>query len=213
MSRPRRFPDSTVLNAASVVVARMGPERFTLADVGKEVGLSAATLVQRFGSKRLLMLALLEQTVGLVDERFNAAIENNESPLDALYGAAIGRADQTDGPASLSNRFAFLMLEMGDPDFHALAVESTRKAIVGYKMMLDKAIEAGELTDGYLDTQQLAETIHAMTLGSLMLWAIRRDGTPKPRTTRDLDTLLRPFRRGPRRASSARTSSSAPDPG
>lgn len=191
--RPRRLPDSAILDAAAKVVNRTGPERFTLADVGGEVGLSAATLVQRFGSKRALLLAMLEQTVNLVDENFEAAFANTESPLEGLYAAAHQRMSQFDGPESLANRLAFVLLEMNDPEFHALAVESARKAVNAYKLMLDNALDAGELSNAG-DTQALAESIHAMTLGSLMMWAITRAGG-KPSIKRDLDNLLRPFKR------------------
>ena len=198
--RPRRLPDSAILDAAVIVVGRMGPDRFTLADVGQEVGLSAATLVQRFGSKRNLLLAMLEQTINLVEERFIAAVNANESPLDGIYAAATDRAAEFEGPDSLSNRFAFVLLELSDPEFQALAAETTRKAIAAYKQMIERAIAAGELSDGLFDPQHLAETIHAVTLGSMVMWAVLRDGSSRPRTKRDLDTLLRPFRRGPRRA-------------
>jgi len=200
--RPRRLPDSAILDAAAKVVNRTGPERFTLADVGLEVGLSAATLVQRFGSKRALMLAMLEQTVSLVDESFEAALANTNSPLEGLYAAAIGRASQIDGSDSLANRFAFVLLELNDPDFHTLAIESTKKAIAAYRIMLDNAIEAGELSENGTDTEALAESIHAMTLGSLMMWAIVRDGSAKAPVKRDLDNLLRPFKRAPHRSTS-----------
>ena len=57
MGRPRTKSDAAVLEAAAVVFGRTGPS-FTLADVAKEAGLAPATLVQRFGSKRGLLLAL-----------------------------------------------------------------------------------------------------------------------------------------------------------
>jgi len=197
--RPRRLPDSAILDAAAKVVNRTGPERFTLADVGGEVGLSAATLVQRFGSKRALLLAMLEQTVSLVDESFEASFANSESPLKGLYAAAVQRSAQFDSPESLANRFAFVLLEINDSEFHAVAVESARKTISAYKIMLDNAVEVGELSDAVTDTRGLAESIHAMTVGSLVMWAITREG-PKPPTRRDLDNLLRPFKRTSHRA-------------
>ncbi|MEO5903944.1 MAG: TetR/AcrR family transcriptional regulator [Gemmatimonadaceae bacterium] len=201
--RPRRLPDSAILDAAAKVVNRTGPERFTLADVGGEVGLSAATLVQRFGSKRALLLAMLEQTISLLDENFEAAFANTGSPLEGLYAAAVGRTSQFDAPESLANRLAFVLLEMNDPEFHSLAVESSRKAVNAYKIMLDNASDVGELSNAGADTQALAESIHAMTLGSLMMWAITREGD-RPPTRRDLDNLLRPFKSAPNRAAATR---------
>jgi len=39
-------------------MGELGPAKLTLARVAKAAGLSPATLVQRFGSKRALLLAL-----------------------------------------------------------------------------------------------------------------------------------------------------------
>ena len=47
--RPRTVSDVDILIAAHRVISRLGPARFTLADVAKESRLSPATLVQRFG--------------------------------------------------------------------------------------------------------------------------------------------------------------------
>src|SRR5512140_3168276 len=199
--RPRRLPDSAILDAAVKVVSRTGPERFTLADVGQEVGLSAATLVQRFGSKRLLMLAMLEQMTSIVNGRFTAKLEEGETPLESLYAAALDRADPNHGPEQVANGIAFLLMEINDPEFHAIAISSAQKAVEAYKSRLDDAIEDGDLTDSGIDTLELAETIHSMTLGSLMMWVINREAETKPRTKRDLDTLLRPYRRIPIKSS------------
>jgi AcrR family transcriptional regulator len=199
------MPDSAILLAAAKVVTKTGPENFTLADVGQEVGLSAATLVQRFGSKRLLMLAMLEQMTSIVNGRFAAKAAEAETPLESLYAAALDRADPTYGPENVANGLAFLLMEIGDPDFRSIAVSSAAQAVEAYKTMLDNAIEVGELSPTGIDTQNLAETIHSMTLGSLMMWVIHRDLASKPRTKRDLDTLLTPHRRSPQRSTSNHT--------
>ena len=54
--RPRATSDEDLLAATHRVVSRLGPN-LTLADVAKEAGVSPATLMQRFGSKRGLLLA------------------------------------------------------------------------------------------------------------------------------------------------------------
>jgi AcrR family transcriptional regulator len=192
--RPRRLSDAAILEAAFEVVRRTGPDRFTLADVGQEVGLSAATLVQRFGSKRSLLLAMLQQSVNRTDVRFAESIKPGESPLDTLYAAVLDRFRAVDHPDTLSNGFAFLMIEMSDPEFHVLAAESANNAIEGYRSMLQAAVEAGEL-DESLDIMYLAETIHALTWGALMMWAIIRMLSPQDRLKRSLDILLTPYRR------------------
>src|SRR5215212_6500552 len=82
--RPRTVEDSTILEAAVTVLGRIGPERLTLADVGEEAGLSAATLVQRFGSKRDLMLSVLKFATNGFGERFEQATRSDDSPLESI---------------------------------------------------------------------------------------------------------------------------------
>jgi len=200
--RPRTVDDSTILEAAVTVLGRIGPEKLTLADVGSEAGLSAATLVQRFGSKRDLMLSVLRFTTEGLDSRFESAISNAESPLEAIFTAAMERAPNA-GPQELANILAFYLSDLGDPDFRALAAENSRKAIAGFTRMLDAAVEAGELTESYIDTNQLATTIYSLMMGTLMTWTITGEGVYRQKIRNELDVLLRPFRRGPRKASTA----------
>ena len=61
--RPRAVADTAILRATADVMGRTGPSAFTLAVVARAVGLAPATLVQRFGSKRGLLLALARQSV------------------------------------------------------------------------------------------------------------------------------------------------------
>ncbi len=198
--RPRTVDDATILDAAIRVLSRIGSERLTLADVGAEAGLSAATLVQRFGSKRELMLSLMRHATDGVDARFANAIATTESPLEGLFAAAADRIESKEGPVTVANRLAFVLANMDDPDFQALAVEDSRRAVEGYKQMIEKAVAGGELVEGYLDSTQLAQTIHAITFGSLITWSINSNGNLRSKIRRDLDVLLRPFRRGPRKA-------------
>ena len=70
--RPRQASDEAILAAAFRAIARLGPAKLTLADVAAEAGLSAAALVQRFGSKRALLLATAADAAGGSDYIFPA---------------------------------------------------------------------------------------------------------------------------------------------
>ena len=197
--RPRTVDDSTILEAAVTVIGRIGPDRLTLADVGEAAGLSAATLVQRFGSKRDLMLSVLKFATEGFDERFEQAIKNTDSPLEAIFAAAMERPS-VDEPGPIAHLLAFYLSDLGDPDFRALAIENSRKAVSGFKRMLDEAVEEGELAESYVDTQLLAETIYSLVMGTLLTWTVSGEGDYRTRIRNKLDVLLRPFRRGPRKA-------------
>ena len=61
MARQRTIPDELIVEAALALMNKRGPEGLTLAELGGVVELSAATLVQRFGSKDNLKRVALEQ--------------------------------------------------------------------------------------------------------------------------------------------------------
>ena len=200
--RPRTVEDSAILEAAVTVIRRIGPERMTLADVGEAAGLSAATLVQRFGSKRDLMLSVLKFTTAGLGHRFESAISSSDSPLEAIFAAAMDRAPDA-GPEEVANMLAFYLSDFGDPDFRALALENSSNAVAGFKKMLDEAVAEGELAESYVDTTQLAETIYSLVMGTLLTWTVKGEGTYRAKIRSELDVLLRPFSRGPRKAGSS----------
>src|SRR5712691_11337133 len=115
--RPKTKTDEAILTDTLAVVMRIGPTRLTLADVAREAGVSPATLVQRFGSKRGLLLALAAMGSTSVAEQF-AAIRRiaQRSPLRAIYAYAECMADMAVSPEALSNNLAFLQIDLVDPD-------------------------------------------------------------------------------------------------
>jgi AcrR family transcriptional regulator len=211
--RPRTVEDSAILEAAVGVLGRIGPERMTLADVGEAAGLSAATLVQRFGSKRDLMLSVFKFTTDGLDQRFETAMSSSDSPLEAIFAAAMDRAP-TGAPDEIANMLSFYLSDFGDPDFRSLAIENSKRAVAGFQRLLDEAVAEGELAESYVDTTQLAETIYSLVMGTLVTWTVSGEGTYRAKIRNELDVLLRPFRRGPRKAGSIAqgTKQSAPAP-
>src|SRR5687767_5568699 len=86
--RPRQASDEDLLKATFRAIARFGPSRLTLADVAAEAGVSPAALVQRFGSKRALLLAAAADAARGADYIFPALRARHCSPLQALLGLA-----------------------------------------------------------------------------------------------------------------------------
>src|SRR5688572_11388706 len=86
--RPRTVTDDDILAAAARAMSKVPPTRFTLAEVAREAGLAPATLVQRFGSKRGLLLALAAQSAVSMDACVDMARQAHPSPLAALFDVA-----------------------------------------------------------------------------------------------------------------------------
>jgi AcrR family transcriptional regulator len=198
MSRHRTLPDSDVLAATIRVIVRLGPARFTLADVGAETGLAPATLVQRFGSKRGLLLAVAGEGTAGIAQCFARVRSRNRSPLAALNAALNEMTRHAKTPEELANSLAFLEIDLTDPDFHRLALLNSKAIHGGYRALLDDAIAVGELA--LCDSARLSRAIQALANGSMLEWAIHREGRLADWLRRDVETLLAPLRRRGRKA-------------
>ena len=192
--RPRLASDAEIIQAAKRVIAREGPNGFTLAEVGQEAGIAPATLVQRFGSKRDLMLAVAGRGIEAPESCFDAARRETSSPLDALMRGLEDMANMAPTPEELSNHLAFLQIDLTDPDFHALALANALTNRKGIVELLDEAMVTGELRE--CDTDRLSVAVDAIAGGALINWAIHREGTAREAIRDALETLLGPYRAG-----------------
>jgi AcrR family transcriptional regulator len=202
--RPRTVTDEDIIAAAAAVIGRLGPGKLTLAGVGKEIGLSAATLVQRFGSKRGLLLAMAKSAADSVDACFEMVRGAHQSPLAALVAAATDITRYLDTPEEMANHLAFLQMDLSDPDFHRLMVINSKKQLKGYRRLLQEAIDAGELVE--CDTQRLVRAITSVCGGSLISWAVFRRGSAAAWVRADVEAVLEPYRLRSPRATQARRS-------
>jgi AcrR family transcriptional regulator len=192
MGRPRTVTDDEILTAASRVVTRLGPAGLTLAEVAREAGLAPATLVQRFGSKRGLLLALAARGTATVADPFDAARTAHPSPLGALRGALAAMASFATTPEALANHLALFQIDLREPDFHRLARDHADGMRREIQALLDGAVAAGELPAS--DTARLARAVQVTFNGSLLVWAVARKGRVQDWVAEDLDYLLRPGR-------------------
>ena len=192
--------DADILAAAGKTIIRLGPAKMTLADVARDAGLAPATLMQRFGSKRGLLLALANAALDDVGPCFERTRAAKRSPLAALIAAATDMTQYVTSPEQLANSLAFLQMDLSDPDFSAVAAENSRRMLAGYRRLLDEAVTAGELVP--CNTGRLARAVSAVAGGSLVGWALTRQGKAEAWVKADLLTLLEPYRKqkatGPR---------------
>ncbi len=208
--RPKALPDDEILDAASRLLDRLGPARLRLEDVAREVGLSPATLLLRFGSKRGLLLAVAARGITCLSAELAARRAEASSPLEALLTQAGSKFVRlTETPQLLSNSLAFLQLSLEDEEFRRLTRRHARTLAAHIRGLLTEAREAGELID--CSIPELARAVIAMTRGSLITWSASGTSVPAHQWLRaDLETLLKPYRvpqpaqRSVRRRSGAR---------
>jgi AcrR family transcriptional regulator len=197
--RPRETSDAEILAATARAMQRYSPTQLTLAHVAKEAGVVPATLIQRFGTKRGLLLAVCSTAPAGVPEQFAAARTKHKSPLKALVELYVACSGFASTPESMANGLAYLQNDLTDPEFRAVTLAQFRALRSETRKLLDEAVAARELVK--CDTAELARLIQQVNGGSMLDWAVFREGSLAAWLRRDLESLLRPYRSGHKNSS------------
>ncbi|HJU43840.1 MAG TPA: helix-turn-helix domain-containing protein [Vicinamibacterales bacterium] len=192
--RPRKVSDDDVFNAAYQVMQRLGPGELTLADIANEAGVTAGALVQRFGSKRDLLLKLSELYSAGTGEMFAQLRKAHRSPLATLRAYAECMAGMAATPTALLRNLQYLQLDLTDEDFRKNFEKSARATREELQNLVRDAIEAKELVSS-TNARQLARTIEAVIGGSMLSWAYYQEGTAAKYIRDDLNAVLKPYLR------------------
>jgi AcrR family transcriptional regulator len=165
MPRHKSISDEEILDRALPLMARMGPAGFTLADVAKAVGVSPATLFQRFGDKQ----TLIERAFAQDNARFLPWLET--LPKGAGADVVIGiYADATklfgDNP-SMADHLLWLREDIRDPALNRLARE---------RFKLFRAEIVKRLPPMPIAKDKAASLLDAQYHGAVMQWALEPKG-------------------------------------
>ncbi|HWI21346.1 MAG TPA: helix-turn-helix domain-containing protein [Baekduia sp.] len=171
MPRVRSVSDEKIVIAALSLIAKRGTA-MTLAEVGDEVGLSAATVVQRFGSKRALKLEIARIWARLPTPHFHGP----GTPIERLYAGLASTLKMVQTPDHVNNMMAVLHVDLVDDAFRTIIQESLRYNREMIRGVLQEALEAGDLRS--CDTHELAGQVQVVGFGALHVWAIQPDGDP-----------------------------------
>jgi AcrR family transcriptional regulator len=190
--RPRKVTDDDVFGAAQRAMSRRGPHELTLADIAGEAGVTPGLLVQRFGSKRGLLVALSARFAGSAGVVFEGLRRAHPSPLATLRAYARCMADLAPSPEALLRNLAYLQLDLTDDVLRNHLVENARASRREIEALVRAAVDAGEVRRD-VDVRALARTVEVVVSGSLMVWATYREGRAADSIARDLEAILAPW--------------------
>ena len=190
--RPRKASDDEIFMATTTVMSRLGPREVTLAEIAAEAGLTASALVQRFGSKRALLLALSERFANGTGDLFAGLRAADPSPLAALHAYGRCMAHMGESADALAHHLSWLQQDLTDPDFRRFLLIHARASRRELQRLVEEAVAAGELV-ATTRPADLARAIEVTVGGSLMSWAVHQEGTATARIKHDMDALLRPL--------------------
>jgi AcrR family transcriptional regulator len=176
MPQKKRIDDQSVLEKALVVISEHGPDRFTLADVGKAVGLAPATLMQRFGSKQQLLIQAAKQAAVKLkrdlEELKGKQLSWDQELIQLLSAMPEGFGSRQD----IANSLGVLKLDMVDPELHPIArhlFEALRQRI---QELLQQGQSCGEL-EASLDIDVATWELDALRHGLVIQWTLSGNGT------------------------------------
>jgi AcrR family transcriptional regulator len=198
--RPRTFQDEDVFGAVTRVLAQSGYAQLTLEAVAAELGCTAPAISRRFGSKRGLIRAYLDWSLGAVHERFERASHEAGSPLEAMRSRVsipaqerIEELGDPRNPDRAANIATFWSAIRSDPEFRERANQSVRESERDATKVLERAVAAGELSG--CDTWEIGRILIAAWTGTTSLWpGDGPDGTLEERLRTVFDAIIGPYR-------------------
>jgi len=140
VARPRQHTDDELLHLVGESLARSGRAGWTLAEVGADAGVHAATLVKRFGSKRGLLLALSQQWVaGLVAQQ-----QTNDPYAELLEWVSSLASPRAERERALAD-IAMLMEDLVDEQLSTLLARGWKKQVEYLAALMKNAQATGRL--------------------------------------------------------------------
>lgn len=165
MPRHKTISDEEILDRALPLMASAGPTGFTLADLASDVGLSPATLLQRFGDKR----TLIERAFARDNDRFVAWLDNLPDGVGAdlvirIYTEATRLFG--DNP-DLADHLLWLREDIRDPMMNRLALA---------RFKLFRAAIVKRLPPLRVPAQTAARLLDAQHHGAVVQWGLEPKG-------------------------------------
>jgi AcrR family transcriptional regulator len=191
VARPRTVTDEQIVEGAVRAIGTHGPVKVTLAHVAAEVGITPAAIVQRFGSKEALLLAIGEASGAALSDLVDRLLERRP-PLEALHRFLAEQVQPLRTPQQMANHLAFLHLDLADPDLRRRARRHGAELLDSIRRLLHAAVDAGELRSG--DVDELAIDVYTAYNGALISWAMVGSGALTTWLRARIDRTLSPSR-------------------
>ena len=174
------------------VMYRRGPAELTLREIAAEAGVTAGALVQRFGSKRAMLLAHARHAAATGDLGVADPQPLTQSPLEALRSVTAIHTHLASSPRAALRNLAYLHNDLADPVLHRHLLRMSRAARAHYEKLVVDAVASGELRAD-TNVHALARSIEVTLGGSFLNWTLYREGSAADWLREDLEATLRPY--------------------
>lgn len=199
---PRRklVSDSALLDEVVRFIGERGPSGFSLAELGQQVGLAPATLIQRFGSKQ----ALIERAIGRANEQLLATVSRAPEPENNAEAALVRWLVELSHPFRtrplIAAHLVFLRRDLLQQELRSKA---TRHSHLVQRRLCQFLVALGPATAR--DARSTARALEAHWHGLVIQWAIAGRGSLDAWLRTGLTQFLQALRLGTDRGKSRRS--------
>lgn len=176
MAQKKSIDDGTVLEKALLVISKHGPDNFTLSDISKSVGLSPATLLQRFGSKQQLLIRAAKQANIKLKIDLEALTGKQLHWDEELIQFLIQMPEGFGSREDIANSLSVLKLDMLDPELHPIARELFDSIRNRIQELLLQGLACAELNP-CVDIKTILWELDALRHGFVIQWTLSGKGT------------------------------------
>lgn len=182
MARPRSLPDETVLDRLLQTLSDCGPENLTFQRAAQGVGLSAATLVQRFGSRDAMVERTLLFAWDGLDEATRLADQAHDLTPDGAITLLLDLMPPDTDEDSTIDGLLLLREDMRNPALRSrgAAWGTTLATVLGRR-----------LTQDPLQQGRLGRQMACLWQGTTLWWGFDRSGSARDAARRALEDWCR----------------------
>lgn len=180
MPRPKTLSDEAVLDAALALLHGHGPEALTFAGLAQACGLSAATLVQRFGNKAGLKQNTLLHAWDHLDRKTARLAARVPKTTAGAIALLVGLSKDYGGIESYAEGLLLLREDLRDPVLRARGA--------AWRDALTHALEAC-LSGTLGPSEGLGLLMASQWQGTLLWWSF----DPRQKVERHVEACLKRF--------------------
>lgn len=169
MARPRTVTDDAILEAAMQLMYRDGPDALTYAAVGKLVGLSPATLVQRYPTKEAFLQAAMLRGWDQLDAQTAELDRTTPVTPEGAVDMLVQMIPPSMSDESNAMGLAVLREDMRDPALRARGA--------AWRIALGGAL-GRRLSDDAEEGARLGRMLASQWQGAQLWWGFDRKGDP-----------------------------------
>lgn len=133
-----------ILDAASQLINHGGVDHLTMRTLGKQVGVTAATLYGYFASREAVLEALLEEKMGAMNGALGQAAAGIPAGAQRLLAYAVGYRQFA---RSSPDFYGMFISKVEPPDWDKIATGEDQRSVVLYNLHkeIQLAIDSGEM--------------------------------------------------------------------